>query len=66
MKILKIMVLLSIVFLCPVRAHASDSVPSDINQKLDKVLENQSQILSELSDVKKELEIVKVRATLAS
>lgn len=36
---------------------------SGVNAKLDRVLDNQAEILKQLEEVKKEVEIVKVRAT---
>ena len=36
------------------------------NAKLDQILENQKQILSELAEVKEELKVIKVRVTINS
>ena len=54
--------LLMALFVLPVRlAYAVEN--ADIVQKLDQILSNQKDILQSLSEVKSELEIVKVRAT---
>ena len=49
----------------PLVVRANEGAPADLGQKLNKILANQTQILSELDEIKKELAIVKVRATLA-
>ena len=36
---------------------------SGINQKLSQILDNQAEILKQLSDVKSELQVIKVRAS---
>lgn len=42
---------------------ASRVLADEGSEKLDKVLENQSQILAKLDEIKSELGIIKVRAT---
>jgi hypothetical protein len=53
------------VLVVPAAAHADDAMTAAVDQKINKVLANQERILTELDEIKKELEIVKVRATLA-
>jgi peptidoglycan hydrolase CwlO-like protein len=45
------------------RLAASDDSPTGLNAKLDRVLNNQEQILKKLDDITAELKIVKIRAT---
>lgn len=57
--------LLTVVFLStlvffPSQAWSNDAIQ---NQKLDQVLQKQDEILKALSDLKEELQVVKVRAT---
>lgn len=64
MKKFATVMLLSALVLAPMAARA-DEIPADMAQKMNQIIEGQTRILNELADIKKELEIVKVRATLA-
>ena len=48
--------LLSVLFAIPATTHAQETCSEQLNQKLD-------QVLSELQDIKNELQIIKVRAS---
>ena len=63
-RILFVLSLLGVIFLTTLPSVRADE--AELVSKLDKLKENQEQILKELDEIKAELQIVKIRASLKS